>query len=103
MPSASVQRCQYGIRGFWSVCMAGPQCAAKVEPGTEYGCEESCGCDSKASTCPASVPNVMSRIPPAREKFLRKSQNKSRARLLPALQKSPGFQNCFQSNAVIMQ
>jgi hypothetical protein len=41
--------------------------------------------------------------PAGEERFLRRSQNRSRARLLPALQKSPGFQNGFESNAVIQQ
>ena len=45
----------------------------------------------------ASVPNVISRKPAPNAKFFRKSQNSVRPWPVADRQKSPGFQNCFQS------
>src|SRR5262249_38022931 len=70
---------------------------------TRYGSEESVGLAKKRLIDEASVPNVISKKPAARAKFFRKSQNSVRPLPEAELQKSPGFQNCFQRSAVTPQ
>src|SRR6185437_4095628 len=98
--SCRLHRSRDANRGFWvSHCCSWrarvPRKRVRVRGGEGMG-------DEGLGTAEIP-PKVISRKPPASETFLRKSQKRSRPRLAPARQKSPGVQNCFQSSAVARQ
>ncbi len=66
-----------------------------------YGCVEENG--SAMRLARLMLPKLISRKPPASEKFFRKSQNRPRPLLSLPAQKSPGAQKRFHSSAVTMQ